>query len=225
MMNELQTRVIEKIKKTKIIAILRALPEEKIIPTVKAIIDGGVDLVEVTFDHTSKEQLEKTPRMIKTIKEHFGDSVEVGAGTVLDCNDLCMAKDAGATFLISPNCDEKVIKTTKKFGLVSLPGAYTPSEICNAYNWGADFVKIFPIIGNPEEYIKAVKAPLKHIPVLAVGGVNLDNTAAVLKAGAAGIGIGSGLVKAAEVEKYESEEDYKAITERAQKYVAIVNSL
>ena len=224
-MNELQARVIDKIKKTKIIAILRALPEDKIIPTVKAILDGGVDIVEVTFDHTSQQALEKTPRMIKMIKEHFGDEVEVGAGTVLDCNDVCAAKNAGATFLISPNTDEGVIKTTKKFGLVSLPGAYTPSEICNAYNWGADFVKLFPITGNPEEFIKAVKAPLKHIPMLAVGGVTLANTEAVLKAGAAGIGIGSGLVKAADVEKYESDEDYKKITDRTKKYVAIVKSI
>lgn len=224
-MNELQTRVIEKIKKTKMIAILRALPEDKIIPTVKAILDGGADLVEVTFDHTSAEALSKTPKMIRMIKEHFGDAVEVGAGTVLDCNDVCAAKNAGATFLISPNADEAVIKTTKKLGLVSLPGAYTPSEICNAYNWGADFVKVFPIVGNPDEYIKAIKAPLKHIPVLAVGGVNLDNTAAVFKAGACGIGIGSGLVKANEVEKFETPEDFSVITERTKKYMEIIASI
>lgn len=221
-MNELQKTVIEKINKTKMIAILRALPEDKIIPTVKAILDGGADLVEVTFDHTSAEALAKTPKMISMIKEHFGDTVEVGAGTVLDCNDVCAAKNVGATFLISPNCDEAVIKTTKKLGLVSLPGAYTPSEICNAYNWGADFVKVFPIVGNPSEYIKAIKAPLKHIPVLAVGGVNLDNTASVFKAGACGIGIGSGLVKANEVENFETPEDFAVITERTKKYMEII---
>ncbi len=221
-MNEIQKRVIEKIKKTKMIAILRALPEDKIIPTVKAILDGGADLVEVTFDHTSPEALAKTPKMISMIKNHFGDAVEVGAGTVLDCNDVCAARNAGATFLISPNSDESVIKTTKKLGLVSLPGALTPSEICNAYNWGADFVKVFPIIGKPDEYIKAIKAPLKHIPMLAVGGVNLENTAAVFNAGACGIGIGSGLVKATEVEEFKTAKDFAVITERTKKYMEII---
>ncbi len=163
--------------------------------------------------------------MISMIKERFGDAVEVGAGTVLDCNDVCAAKNAGATFLISPNTDESVIKTTKKLGLVSLPGAYTPSEICNAYNWGADFVKVFPIVGNPEEYIKAIKAPLKHIPVLAVGGVNLDNAASVFKAGACGIGISSGLVKANEVEKFETDKDFAVITERTKKYMEIIANI
>lgn len=222
-MNELQKQVIERIKERRMIVILRGLPDDKIIPTVDAIIRGGCELVEITFDHTSTEALSRTPRQIKAVKEHFGDAVEIGAGTVLDGSDVCAAKNAGATFMISPNADESVIKTTKKLGLVSIPGAYTPTEICNAYNWGADFVKLFPLSSGSADYIKAVKAPLKHIPLLAVGGVTPDNLSDFIKAGAVGIGVGSAVVKAIEIESFESEEDFSVITDRVKKFIAALN--
>lgn len=223
-MTELQNRVITKINKEKIIVILRGIPEDKIINTVGAIIGGGISLVEITFDHTSKETLLNTANLIRAVKQHFGDEIEIGAGTVIDANDVIMAKDAGATFLISPNTSKEVIELTKKFRLVSIPGAYTPTEICNAYSWGADFVKIFPVTGNPVEYLKAIKAPLKHIPVLAVGGVNPDNASEVLKAGAVGVGVGSNIVKASEAQSFETAEDFEIITKRVRRFTDAVSS-
>ena len=225
MMTELQNSVIQKIKEQKMIVILRGIPEDKLINTVGAIIDGGISLVEITFDHTSKDTLLQTANQIRAVKEHFGERVEIGAGTVIDVNDVIMAKDAGAAFMISPNTSKDVIELTKKFRLVSIPGAYTPTEICNAYSWGADFVKIFPITGKPEDYLKAIKAPLKHIPMLAVGGVTPENAAQVLRAGAEGIGVGSNLVKAADVAKFESAEDFSAITRRVHEFIAAIKSV
>lgn len=218
-MTELQKNVIQKISDQKMIVILRGIPEEKIIDTVGAIIAGGISLVEITFDHTNAETLESTARQIKTVKDHFGDNVEIGAGTVIDVNDVIMAKNAGATFMISPNTSKDVIEITKKFRLVSIPGAYTPTEICNAYAWGADFVKIFPMTGNPVEYLKAVKAPLKHIPMLAVGGVSVNNANDVIKAGACGIGVGSNVAKGAEVQNFETQKDFEIITQRVKDFV------
>ena len=203
-MNEQHAIVKEKILKNKLIVIIRGVDEDKIIPVVKEIIDGGAKLAEITFDHTDKISSERT---------------------VLDCGDVYAAKNAGATFIISPNTDELVIKGSKKLGLVSIPGAYTPTEICNAYKWGADFVKLFPLSDSPAEYIKAVRAPLKHIPMLAVGGVSPENTAEVFSAGVCGAGIGSGIVKASEVNLYKNENDFMAVTEKVRKYLSVINSL
>ena len=224
-MNEQHAIVKEKILKNKLIVIIRGVDEDKIIPVVKAIIDGGAKLAEITFDHTDKISSERTVRQIASVKNAFGDSIEVGAGTVLDCGDVYAAKSAGATFIISPNTDELVIKGSKKLGLVSIPGAYTPTEICNAYKWGADFVKLFPLSDSPAEYIKAVRAPLKHISMLAVGGVSPENTAEVFSAGVCGVGIGSGIVKASEVNLYKNENDFMAVTEKVRKYLSVINSL
>ncbi len=218
-MNNIQQRVISKINEQKIIVILRGVPTEYIIPVVNAIAEGGISVVEVTFDHSSAEALERTPECIRMIKEHFGDAVEVGAGTVTDCNDVTAAMNAGATFMISPNSDESVIKYTKKMGLVSIPGALTPTEICNAYKWGADFVKLFPLGTDAESYIKAIRAPLGYIPMLAVGGVNHDNCKSIMKTGVCGIGVGSGIVKSADLVGLDPDGDFSFITERVKKYV------
>lgn len=218
-MNELQKSVINKIYENKLIVIIRGVSDDKIIPAVGALINGGAKLVEITFDHTNSETLLQAPRQIAAVKECFGNKVEIGAGTVLDCADIFAAQKAGATFMISPNTDEKVIRGTKKLGLVSIPGAYSPTEICNAYNWGADFVKLFPLSKNPEEYIKAVKAPLKHIPMLAVGGVTPENTGTLFSSGVCGIGVGSSIIKASEMSDFESETDFSVITERTRRFV------
>lgn len=224
-MNELQKRVINSIYANKLIVIIRGISDDKIIPTVGALIDGGAKLVEITFDHTDSESLMKAPRQIAAVKEHFGDAVEIGAGTVLDCSDIFTAQKAGATFMISPNTDENVIRGTKKLGLVSIPGAYTPTEICNAYSWGADFVKLFPLSKNSGEYIKAVKAPLKHIPLLAVGGVTPENAEEFFSAGACGVGVGSSIVNASQISLYENESDFSAVSEQTQKFVKAIQRL
>ncbi|MBQ9485714.1 MAG: 2-dehydro-3-deoxyphosphogluconate aldolase, partial [Clostridia bacterium] len=104
------------------------------------------------------------------------------------------ARDAGAEFIISPDADENVIKHTVKCGLVSMPGAYTATEIKKAHDAGADFVKVFPCLDNAAAYIKAIKAPLSHIKLMAVGGVNADNCKDFINAGAVGVGVGGSLV-------------------------------
>lgn len=186
---------------------------------------GGGTLVEVTFDHTSAETLEKTRRGISALCGHFKDKATIGAGTVLDSNDVFAAKSAGASFMISPNVDENVIKLTRKTGLVSILGAYTPSEVCNAYKWGADFVKLFPLCGDAAAYIRALRAPLGFIPMSAVGGIDTDNLSAVMKIGVLGVGIGSGIGSGREIEGFENESDYAVITERVRTYRKIPTEL
>lgn len=116
-----------------------------------------------------------------------------------------MARDAGAQYIITPNTNVELIRKVKEYGLLSFPGALTPSEIEIAYQAGADAVKVFPAGNLGPSYIKAVKAPLSHIPLMAVGGVNEKNAADFLAAGCCGIGVGGNLVNKAWIEAGEWE--------------------
>ncbi len=201
--------VIKIIEKEKIISIIRGVIPEDAVKVAKALYDGGIKLVEVTFNQKCPEKFIDTVNAIKAIKQEMGDKMCVGAGTVITKKQVDLAFSAGAEYIVSPDTDKKVIKYSVKKGLVSLPGAYTPSEIKKAYNYGADFVKVFPC--SAPSYIKAVKAPLSHIKLLAVGGVNKDNAKDYITAGAYGVGVGSLLVNAEWVKNGE----FDKITETA----------
>ena len=131
--------------------------------------------------------------VVNKIVEALPEGCSVGAGTVLNAEQVRLARDSGAGFIISPNTDRSVIEETKRLGLISIPGAMTPSEIVSAYSFGADIVKIFPagILGI--NYFKAIRAPLEHIPMAAVAGITPDNIADFSKAGAVAFGISSGI--------------------------------
>ena len=149
---------------------------------------------------------------------HFEGRMYIGAGTVLKESQVQLTKNAGGTFIISPDTNTDVIKKTSELGLVSIPGALTPSEIQKAHISGADFVKLFPVTSMGVEYVKAVSAPLSHIKLLAVGGVGLDNIPDYLKAGVSGFGLGSNIID----KKALDEGDYKTITELAKQYTMAV---
>ena len=132
-----------------------------------------------------------------------------------------LAAAAGAEYIISPNVNVEIIRATKAAGLLSIPGAFTPSEIVTAHEEGADFVKLFPADCIDLHYIKAIRAPINHIPLLAVGGVTPEKLGDYLKAGMAGAGIGSILVKGEDV----AADNFEAIAQRAARYVAVVESI
>ena len=155
------------------------------------------------------------------VREAFADRLHVGAGTVMTEAQRKLAAAAGAEYIISPNVNVEIIRATKAAGLLSIPGAFTPSEIVTAYEAGADFVKLFPADCVDLHYIKAIRAPINHIPLLAVGGVTPENLGAYLKAGMAGAGIGSALVKKEDV----AADNFDAIAARAARYVAVVESI
>ena len=201
--------VLEKILEGKIIAIVRGIPSTKIVGLAQALEKGGVNCIEVTFDQSSEEKAKDTLAAIRA------DKVCVGAGTVMSVDQVHQAVEAGAEYMISPNVNEAVIRETKKLDKVSIPGAMTPTEAAFAYECGADIVKLFPAGLLGAAYIKAVKAPLKHIPVTAVGNVNVENCAEFLKAGAVGVGVGGSLVSA----KLVDEGRFDEITATAKAYV------
>ena len=131
---------------------------------------------------------------IEELKKYFGASIHVGAGTVLTCAGVDAAAAAGAEYILAPNMRPAVIHRAKEKGLLALPGAYTPTEIEEAWCEGADIVKVFPADSLGISYFKALRGPLPHIPLAAVGGVSVENVGSFLAAGAVVCGIGSNLV-------------------------------
>ncbi len=211
--------VIEEIKKKKLIAILRGVRSEKITETVSALLKGGINIVEITFDQSGKIPLEDTAAAIKKVASTFSD-VFVGAGTVMTKENLELAEGAGAKFILSPDTNTEIIRKTKEKGLVSIPGAMTPSECSCAAAAGADFVKLFPAGNLGGDYLKAISSPLSNIPFLCVGGIDESNIPYFIKNGAAGFGIGSNLVNAKLVDSGNFEE----ITRRAGLFVNALNA-
>lgn len=208
-------RTIDRIASEKIIAIVRNVPKEKLLRLCHALYEGGIRLVECTYDASGIVSDQETADMIKSIVDEFGETMTVGAGTVLTQEQVALTKQAGGKFIISPDVNVDVIKKTKQQGLVSIPGALTPSEITLATRNGADYIKLFPVnaVGGTD-YLKAVSAPLSHVKFLAVGGVNKDNITTFLKAGFRGVGIGNGIVNT----KMLGSGDYDGITELAAEF-------
>ena len=207
--------VIKKIEEEKLIVIVRGVESKKLIPLAEAMYKGGIRLLEVTFDATGKCSDSETAENIKMLCEEFKGRMFIGAGTVLTKKQVELVKKAGGSFIISPNTDKKVIKATKKFGMVSMPGALTPSEIKMAVDFGADFVKLFPVSNFGPDYVKAVKAPLSNVKFTAVGGIDENNMKDYIKVGVSGFGIGTNIVN----KKMIEENNYEAITELATRYV------
>lgn len=216
--NRLENRknVIHTMAREKLIAIIRNPDEETLLPAVRALYNGGVRMVEVTFDRSGNTPREKTARLIQYIKENT--SLLVGAGTVTSKEELELAAGAGASYIISPNCDVEIIKATRRLGLVSIPAAYTPSEIAAAIKAGADYVKIFPADDLPRGYIKALKAPLSDAKLLAVGGVTQANAKKFLADGFDGIGVGSNLY----CKELIAARNFNALENLAKEYVSAV---
>lgn len=210
--------IIQAILEHKIIAIVRGVDPKQALEAARALADGGIRLVEVTFNQKNPADFCKTAEAIRLIKEELGDKVFVGAGTVTSPELVEMAYDAGAGYIISPDMDPAVIRRTRELGLVSLPGAYTATEAKQAWVNGADFVKLFPCIEGAPAYLKALCAPLNHIRFLAVGGITAENAGVFLKAGAVGVGVGGSLVN----KKWVESGEYARITQEAKRFVAAV---
>ncbi|OPH54701.1 2-dehydro-3-deoxyphosphogluconate aldolase [Paenibacillus ferrarius] len=185
---------LKEIERTRIIAIVRGVQEAHIQAVAEALLKGGVTVMEVTLN---------TPgalHMIDSLQQHWGSQMYIGAGTVLDLEDAKKAVQAGASFLVTPNMDEDVIRWSSEQGIPIFPGAMTPTEIVKAWKAGATAVKIFPSGSLGLTYIKELMGPLDHIPMIAVGGVTEDNIKQFLDIGCYGLGIGGSLINLKEIE-------------------------
>lgn len=214
----MREKIIQAIEKQRIITIVRGVKSEKLIPLAEAMYDGGIRLLEITYDANGIISDDETAHNIEMLAKHFEGRMYIGAGTVITEKQVELTKNAGGGFIISPDTYESVIRKTRELGMVSIPGALTPSEIQAAHRYGADFVKLFPVANLGIDYVKAIKAPLSHIKLLAVGGIDEKNIADYLNAGVCGVGIGSNIVDKKLIEK----NDFSEISELAKKYTRAI---
>ncbi|GHI85499.1 bifunctional 4-hydroxy-2-oxoglutarate aldolase/2-dehydro-3-deoxy-phosphogluconate aldolase [Streptomyces xanthophaeus] len=170
------------------IAILRSASPLHFPAVADALHRAGIRAVEFTLT---------TPGVLSALREYAQakpEGLALGAGTVMTPFDATRAVEAGATYLITPATCPDVIREARHLGVPVLPGALTPSEIAVAWREGATMVKLFPAsIGGPD-YVRAVRAPLPHVPLVPTGGIGLDEAPAYLAAGATALGMGSPLV-------------------------------
>jgi 2-dehydro-3-deoxyphosphogluconate aldolase/(4S)-4-hydroxy-2-oxoglutarate aldolase len=182
-------QVADLIRAERFIPVVRVATTREALDVADALKAGGARLIEVTF--TVRGALE----VIRELRQKYEDEIVLGAGTVLDVQSAHDALVAGAEFLVSPAFDLEVVRFAKKSNRLVIPGAMTPTEILNAWNAGADMVKVFPAgrVGGPE-YIRSIRGPLPDIPLVPTGGVDLKSAASYIKAGAAALGIGGELM-------------------------------
>lgn len=205
--------VVEEIKKRKIVAIVRGVKSKDIVDLADALIQGDISLIEITFDQKSKEGICETTKSLSILSSVRSNEVILGAGTVLTEEQTELAAANGAGYIITPNVNCAVIKRAKKLGMSVMAGALTPTEIEEAYRAGADIVKIFPAGNLGASYLKAVRGPLPHIPVSAVGGIDEKNMKEFFEAGACSVGIGGNLIDKEAIRRG----DFGKITETARK--------
>lgn len=212
--------MLECARQNKIIAIVRGLRPDLILQLGQALCDGGIRMMEVTYNQSRPESWADTANAIAAAANEFADRMIIGAGTVISCDQVDMTLRANGSFIVTPVVQPDIIRHAKAQGLGAFPGAMTPTEILAAYEAGADAVKVFPAGSLGAEYIRAIRAPLSHIPLLAVGGVNENNAAEYIRAGCIGLGIGGNLVNRAWIEAGE----WGKITELARALIAAVSA-
>ena len=196
---------------SKIVAILRKVDEKKIENVVHALIEGGIKCIEITMGSNG------TLEQIRDIKKKYKDRVTIGAGTVLDAAACRMAIEAGAEYIVTPTVNKDVIKMSNMYGKPCIPGAMTPTEILTAYEYGASMIKVFPATTLGTSFFREISGPLGYIPIMATGGINIENIDNYIKAGVKVFGMGSSLIskQAIETGNFEKiKEDAVKIVEK-----------
>lgn len=211
----MRKETVNRLLESKLIVIIRGMPPDVLDDLTLALINGGTTALEITFDQRQPATWRDTADAIRRLHDKYGDKLLVGAGTVLSVQELELAFDGGAQYIVSPNVNLDVIRLTQKFGLASLPGAMTPSEIIAAHQAGADIIKVFPASNLGEAYFKALSSPIPHIPLFAVGGIDTNNAHSFLNSGAVGVGVGGSLVN----KEWIARREFDKITELTKAFI------
>ncbi len=210
-----RTETLGRIVQKGIIPVVRAPSGEDALRVIDALREGGIDVIELTMT---------VPGAVKLIEElarRYGESVVLGAGTVLDSETARACILAGAAFVVSPMVDETIITCCRTYGVPVLPGALTPTEIVRAWRAGADMVKVFPCSAlGGASYVKSLKAPLPQIDLVPTGGVSLATVADFMRAGASAVGAGADLVDVAKAR----DNNASAVSENARKYLEAIKA-
>ena len=206
--------LLEQLKVARFIVIARHVPVKCILPCAEALIRAGVEFLEITFDPSQADTQYDTAKKVSLLKKHFPD-LRIGCGTVITTEMVHAAADSGAEYIVSPNTSPLIISETKKYHLLSIPGVYTPTEIVQAYNLGADIVKIFPVMPGHEAYVKNVMTPLSHIPFMITGGITPETIHVMLATGALAVASGASVIK----QEWLSMHNYQQITLAAKRHL------
>ncbi|NOX59899.1 MAG: bifunctional 4-hydroxy-2-oxoglutarate aldolase/2-dehydro-3-deoxy-phosphogluconate aldolase [Planctomycetes bacterium] len=209
-MNEQHQEILAVMTRTRLLAILRTTDQQLAARAMRAAVDGGFRMVEFTLN---------TPGALELIAEFSSDPrIIVGAGTVMTIDDVRRSIDAGARFIVSPHTDAEIIRETRVHNAVSVPGAYTPSEMLHADRSGADFIKLFPSPADIAQYVRQIIGPLPHLRIVPTAGVTPENYQDVLKAGATGVGFVSSLFTPADMDA----RNFDAIRKRAEQITSTI---
>ena len=203
----------ELFQKTPIVGIIRNVSQEDLMQILPVFREAGLTTIEITMNTPGAEE------MIRYAVENEQSGLNIGAGTVCTKDELSLALDAGAQFIVTPIINKKVIKSCVKKDVPIFPGAFTPTEIYNAWTLGASMVKIYPATSLGPEYIKDLKAPMNQLKLLPTGGISLDNMAGFLKAEANGLGIGGQLFD----KKLIQEKNWEGLKLHFQQYVGMLS--
>ncbi|WP_202081680.1 bifunctional 4-hydroxy-2-oxoglutarate aldolase/2-dehydro-3-deoxy-phosphogluconate aldolase [Caldalkalibacillus salinus] len=201
---------LERLLESGVVAVVRKVDRDKVLSVIASLVKGGVTAIEVTMD--SEDALS----VISEAKEKYGDQAVIGAGTVLDGESAQLAIQAGAEFIFAPTLSEQTIKVANRYGKIVIPGVFTPTEILQAYEWGADLVKVFPASVLGPQFIKDLQGPLGHIPMMPTGGLTLDNVEGYMNAGAVAAGIGGSLLN----KTYIKNAEWDKLTDLARQFVS-----
>lgn len=197
-----------------VVAVLRNIDREAMVPTVQALEAGGVTAMEVTADAPNAS------RVLAEVADAVETDTLVGAGTVMDAATASRVIEAGASFVVSPHFDPDVVEATVRRGAVAGPGIMTPSEAVRAAAAGANLLKVFPASTVGPDHLGAIQAPLGQLPIMPTGGIGPDNVESYFDAGAAVVGAGSALIDYDAIERG----DYEAVQDRAREFVAAVDA-
>ena len=209
-----KAEILEKVKALGVLAVIRGPSPELTVKMVEALMAGGVSGIEITYSTPNAEEV------VRTLVKQFGDAALIGMGTLTKVEQAECAKQAGARFLVSPVCEPALVKSMIASGLLTMAGAFTPTEVLQAYNLGTDVVKIFPgSLGGPS-FVKALKGPFPYIPMMPTGGVSASNVADWFAAGVVAVGAGSELCPP----QLAKEGKFDEISKRAADFMKVVKS-
>jgi len=206
---------MNRILEQKIVVIIRTSYIEKIFSIIDSVLEGGLNIIELSMS------TKKSLSLLEKIKTKYENKIIFGAGTVLDSETARIAILNGIEFIVTPNTDKKTIELCNKYSIVKAIGALTPTEVINAWEMGADFIKIFPANVFGPDYIKTLKGPYPDLSFIPTGYVDIKNAKSYMQAGAAAVAVGGGIF----TEEMVASNDFKAIVKNSKQLVEIMNSL
>jgi 2-dehydro-3-deoxyphosphogluconate aldolase/(4S)-4-hydroxy-2-oxoglutarate aldolase len=209
-----KANILEKVKELGLLAVIRGPSAELTVKMVEALVEGGVLGIEITYSTPNAEEV------VRTLSKYYGSKILLGMGTLTNIEQPQSALQAGANFLVSPICEPQLVQAMVATGLVCMAGAFTPTEVFQAYNLGVDVVKVFPgSLGGPA-YVKSLRGPFPYIPMMPTGGVSAGNVADWFAAGVVAVGAGSELCPP----QLARDGKFAEISQRAAEFIQVVKS-